>query len=91
MLHLIPQVILLSAVVGSSASSATCLAPERPFVPSDPVVAVEYADLIRQDFENYFRGILRYFQCLDGERARVFDEAREISKEYSKFIETIDQ
>ncbi len=55
------------------------------------MVAVEYADLIRQDFENYFRGILRYFQCLDGERARVFDEAREISKEYSKFIETIDQ
>ena len=86
MLHLIPQVILLSAVVGSSASSATCLAPQRPFVPSDRVAAVEYADLIRQDFEDYIRDIQQYFQCLDGERARAFEEARAVSQDYGAFL-----
>lgn len=91
MLHLIPQVILLSAVVGRSASSATCLVPQRPFVPSDPVAAVEYADLIRQDFEDYIRDIQRYFQCLDGERARAFDEARKVSKEYGLFLDLIEE
>ena len=61
LLHLVPQVILLIAVVGSSASSATCLAPQRPFVPSDPVAAVGSANLIRQDFEAYIHDIQRYF------------------------------
>ena len=85
LLHLVPQVILLSAVVGSSASSATCLAPGRPFVPSDPVAAVEYADLIRQDFEGYIQDIQRYFQCLDGERSRAFEEAHAVSQDYGAF------
>jgi hypothetical protein len=89
MLHLIPQVILLSAVIASSASSATCRAPQRPFVPSDPAAAVEYADLIRQDFENYIHEIQRYFQCLDRERARAFYEAHEVSKEYGIFLDLI--
>ena len=86
MLHLIPQVILLSAVMARSAGSATCLAPERPFVPSDPVAAVEYADLIRQDFEDYIRDVQVYFRCLDAERARTFEEAREVSHQYGAFM-----
>jgi len=89
LLHLVPQVILLSALLGSSASSATCLAPQRPFVPSDPVAAVEYADLIRQDFEDYIRDIQRYFQCLDGERARAFKEARAVSQDYGAFLRDV--
>ena len=85
MLHVIPQVILLSAVLGSSASSANCLAPERPFVPSDPQAAREYADLIQNDFEIYIQDIQSYFRCLDEERARAFQEAREVSEEYGRF------
>lgn len=91
LLHLVPQVILLSAVLGSSASSANCLAPERPFVPSDPQAAREYADLIQNDFEDYIQDIQRYFQCLDRERARAFDEAREVSKEYGLFLDLIEE
>lgn len=86
LLHLIPQVILLSAVVGSSASSATSLALQRPFVPSDPVAAVEYADLIQQDFEDYIRDVQVYFRCPDAERARTFEEAREVSHQYGAFM-----
>ena len=91
LLHLVPQVILLSAVLGSSARSANCHAPERPFVPSDPQAAREYADLIQNDFEDYIQDIQRYFQCLDRERARAFDEAREVSKEYGLFLDLIEE
>lgn len=89
LLHLVPQVILLSAVLGSSASSANCLAPERPFVPSDPQAAREYADLIQNDFETYIQDIQSYFRCLDDERARAFREAREVSEEYGRFLESV--
>lgn len=89
MLHLIPQVILLSVVVAGSASSATCLAPQRSFVPRDPVATVEYADLIRQDFEDYIRDIQQYFRCLDRERARAFDEARDVSQDYGEFLRDV--
>ncbi len=88
-LHLVPQVILLSAAFGSSADSATCLAPPRPFVPSDPVAAGQYEYLIRQDFETYIRDIQRYFQCLDEERARAFEEARAVSQDYGSFLREV--
>lgn len=91
LLHLVPQVILLSAVLGSSASSANCLAPERPFVPSDPQVAREYADLIQNDFEIYIQDIQSYFRCLDDERARAFQKAREVSEEYGRFLGTLER
>ena len=89
LLHLVPQVILLSTVLGSSASGATCLAPQRPFVPSDPQAAQEYADLIRKDFEVYIRDIQRHFHCLDEERARAFGEARAVSQDYGVFLRDI--
>ena len=84
-LQLIPQIILLSTLLSGPARGATCFAPQRPFVPSDPVAAAEYADLIRADFENYIRDTQRYFQCLDQERARAFEEAREVSQEYGAY------
>ena len=89
MLHLIPQVILLSVVVGSAANSATCLAPQRPFVPKDPAAAIEFADLIKQDFENYITDIQRHFRCLEDERARAFEEARLVSQDYGAFVSSL--
>ncbi|QPH56178.1 hypothetical protein [Pontivivens ytuae] len=68
------------------AASGTCLAPPRPFVPSDPEAAREYADFIRQDFDLYIRDIQSYFLCLEAERARAFEEAREVSEEYGRFL-----
>lgn len=91
LLHLVPQVILLSAVVGSSANGATCLAPGRPYVPRDPQAAREFGDLIQNDFEVYIQDIQSYFRCLDDERARAFQDAREVSEEYGRFFGTLER
>ena len=77
-------VLLIAAC--SQASAETCLAPARPFVPSDPAAAKEYEDLIRLDFENYIGEVQDYFRCMEGERARAFTEAQEVSQEYGRFV-----
>jgi hypothetical protein len=78
-------VLLLALTEGAGAE--TCLAPIPPFVPNDPQAAQEYADIIRQDFEYYITDIQHYFRCLDTERARAFEEAREVSQEYGRFLQ----
>jgi len=88
LLHLFPQIILLSAMIGNPASSAICLAPQRPFVPSDPASVVAYADLIRQDFEKYIQAIQLHIRCLDDERARAFEEAQMVNQDYGTFFKT---
>ena len=77
-------VLLIAAC--SQASAETCLAPARPFVPGDPAAAKEYEDLIRLDFENYISEVQDYFRCMEGERARAFTEAQEVSQEYGRFV-----
>ena len=80
------QVIALLMFFGSDAVAETCLAPQRPFVPSDLQAAREYADIIRSDFELYIRDVQSYFRCLEAERARAFEEAREVSEDYGRFL-----
>ncbi len=75
--------------MGSLAQAETCLVPSRPFVPSDPAAAKEYEDLIRQDFENYISDVQGYFRCIEGERARAFTEAQEVSQEYGQFVQQV--
>lgn len=67
-------------------AAASCLAPERPFLPADPQDARAYADLIREDFETYISEVQDYFRCLDAERARAFSEAQEVSQDYGRFV-----
>jgi hypothetical protein len=50
-----------------------------------------YADLIRVDFESYIADVQDYFRCLDEERARAFVEAREVSEEYGRFLDALQQ
>jgi hypothetical protein len=84
------HVLIIACLLWATPSQAeTCLAPTRPFVPSDPTDAREYADLIRSDFETYLSDVQGYFRCLDGERTRAFEEAREVTEEYGRFIETV--
>ena len=80
--------ILLWIAFASPSNAETCLAPVRPYVPSDAAHAREFADLIRTDFELYIRDIQSYFLCLEAERARAFEEAREVSEEYGRFLQT---
>ncbi|SPJ26340.1 hypothetical protein [Palleronia abyssalis] len=49
----------------------------------------EYADLLRQDFENYLSEVSDYIGCLDQERVRAFREAQEVTEQYQRFIEIV--
>ncbi|AUC56536.1 hypothetical protein CDO87_24965 (plasmid) [Sagittula sp. P11] len=69
------------------AESCFCAIPS--FLPSDSQAARDYADIIRGDFEDYIQDIQSYFRCLDGERARAFEEAREVSEEYGRFLQLV--
>ena len=77
--------------MGSALQAETCLAPARPFVPSDPEAAKEYEDLIRQDFETYITDVQDYFRCMEGERARAFREAQEVAQEYGQFQQIVSE
>lgn len=77
---------VLFVLMAGTGYAQTCYAPERPFVPTDPQDVQEYRDLIGADFETYIADIQSYFQCLEEERARAFEEAREVSQEYGRFL-----
>ena len=77
------------ACLPGAAVAASCVAPPRPFLPSDSDAARDYAALIRGDFEVYIAEIQSYFRCLDGERARAFEEARQVSEEYGRFLQLV--
>jgi len=87
-LHLL-RVIPILLVVPGAGFADSCLAPTRPFVPSDSRSMRDYRDIIRQDFEDYISDIQSYFRCLDEERARAFDEARAVSEDYGRFLELV--
>lgn len=87
-LHAITHAIVLGYVSVGPLWAMECLAPQRPYVPADPEMATEYADLIRRDFEQYIADIQQHFRCLDEERARAFGEAQEVSQEYGTFVKS---
>ena len=80
--------VLFALVLAPVASHAeACVPPTRPFLPSDSQAVRDYADIIRGDFEGYIQDIQSYFRCLDSERARAFEEAREVSEDYARFLQ----
>lgn len=83
------QAISLFMILAGGANAESCLAPQRPFVPRDPQAARDYADIIRNDFELYIRDIQGYFRCLEEERTRAIEEAREVTEEYGRFLELV--
>ncbi|MEY8840361.1 hypothetical protein AB9K41_15170 [Cribrihabitans sp. XS_ASV171] len=80
---------VLLACVPRPVLAESCFAPPRPFLPSDSQAARNYADIIRGDFEDYIQDIQSYFRCLDSERARAFEEAREVSEDYGRFLQLV--
>lgn len=85
-LQSVPRTILLIIAQNSAATAEPCVAPIHPYVPDDAAAVVEFANLIRRDFEDYIQDIQLYFQCLDTERGRAFEEARQVSQEYGVFL-----
>lgn len=85
------RTLIVFLFLADSAVAGTCLAPQRPFVPGDLRAAQEYANLIRNDFERYIQDIQIHFRCLDQERSRAFEEAKEVSEEYGRFLGLLDE
>ena len=83
------QAMVLLICVPGPVLAESCFAPARPFLPSDSQAARDYADIIRRDFEVYITDIQDYFRCLEQERARAFEEAREVSQDYGRFLELV--
>ena len=80
------KALIFVAFCPGAGTAATCSAPVRPYLPNDSQAARDYADIIQRDFETYIADIQGYFRCLELERARAFEEAREVSQEYGKFL-----
>jgi hypothetical protein len=83
--------VLLFLWLPEVSKAQTCHAPERPFVPTDAEDIREYGDLIRSDIELYVDDIQAYFRCLEEERARAFEEAREVREDYGRFLQMVGQ
>lgn len=83
------QALAMLILVPDVGLADSCLAPTRPFAPADSQAARDYADIIRRDFETYIQDIQRYFRCLELERARAFEEAREVSEDYGRFLQLV--
>lgn len=69
--------------------AGSCIAPPRPFIPSDSQVVREYGNIIRHDFEDYVQDIQNHFRCLDDERVRAFEEAQIVSQDYDHFLQLV--
>jgi len=83
------QAIAMLILLPGASSAESCLAPTRPFLPNDSQAARDYGDIIRGDFEDYIQDIQSYFRCLDDKRARAFEEAREVSEDYGRFLQLV--
>ena len=83
------QAIAMVILLPGASFAESCLPPHRPFLPSDSQASRDYADIIRGDLEDYIQYIQSYFLCLDGERARAFEEARVVSEDYGRFLQLV--
>ena len=61
----------------------------RRLVQKDASDIRDFESLIRSDFENYISAAQHYFQCLDRERQLVFEEAKEVTREYDMFLKVV--
>ena len=83
------QAVALLVLVPAAGQATSCLAPVRPFVPNDSQAVRDFADIITRDFELYIADVQDYFRCLEQERARAFEEARNVSQDYGRFLELV--
>lgn len=86
-LYAVPIAIISLILMAPGAFAFSCVSPLRPFVPTESVAAMEYRDLIKQDFESYLSDVQGYLRCLEEERVRAFEEARDVTNEYGAFLD----
>lgn len=72
-------------------STSFCVPPEPPYLPETDSDLRAYADLIRADFEDYFRAVSDFTTCLTEARSEAIMEAEEVGVQYRRFIQRADQ
>ncbi|TVR43286.1 MAG: hypothetical protein EA386_15965 [Rhodobacteraceae bacterium] len=84
-------VMLCAAASSLQAQSHAGICPPltRPLLPSDDRLMREFADLLRDEFEQYLSEVTEYFNCLDEERDRAWREAAEVTAQYGAFLEAL--
>lgn len=65
-----------------------CFPPAVPSVPTSSEHVHLYSDLLKRDFEDYFANVEDYIRCLDWERNRAFEEARNAAQTYGRLLES---
>lgn len=75
----------------SGFATSLCVLPEPPYLPETDSDLRAYADLIRTDFEDYFRAVSDFTTCLTEARSEAIMEAEEVGVQYRRFIQRADQ
>lgn len=88
--RLIALLFKANLLLAAAPATALCVPPVPPLIPESDRAFVEYADLLGQDFEQYFAETTKYTMCLDQARADFMTEARSVSRMYEHFIKRAD-
>ncbi|AUH66816.1 hypothetical protein [Paracoccus zhejiangensis] len=67
-----------------------CIPPDHPIVPESDDLLVEYAEIIEEEFEIYFKEITTYFDCMDRSRHEAFLLAQRRTGAYQNFLHRLE-
>lgn len=76
---------------GDGFGAPFCVPPKAPYLPETDADLRAYADLIRADYEEYFRAVSDFTTCLIEARAEAIVEAEEVGVQYRRFFQRADQ
>lgn len=79
-------VILLSGVFAGPVHAEWCDPPVAPVLTTQEL-AKEFREEFKTEFDQYFRDASRYTECLDAERARIFEEMTATAHRLARFLD----
>jgi len=66
-----------------------CVPLNPPELPSDAELVREFAELLREEFEQYLIEVTTCFQWIDAKRDRAWREAAEVTAQYGALLEAL--
>jgi hypothetical protein len=76
---------LLSLIL--AAGPIWCTPPDPPYLPTDDGDLEEWREVIKDEFNMYFKDSEDYVRCLDRERARVLQEMGQQAHRMNDFLD----
>ena len=78
-----------AVAIDAQSYAGLCVPLNPPELPSDAELVREFAELLREEFEQYLIDVTAYFQCIDAERDRAWREADEVTAQYGALLEAL--